>query len=90
MAERKRSLALKIAGPTELTLVREDGSEHVVHPLWLRERCRDAATMDLRTQQRLHDPSDFDPDLRLLSVAQVSPGVFRIKFSDGHEAAFRA
>ena len=90
MAERKRSLALKIAGPTELTLVREDGSEHAVHPLWLRERCRDAATMDLRTQQRLHDPSDFDPDLRLLSVAQVSPGVFRIKFSDGHEAAFRA
>ena len=71
-------------------LVREDGSEHAVHPLWLRERCRDAATMDLRTQQRLHDPSDFDPDLRLLSVAQVSPGVFRIKFSDGHEAAFRA
>jgi gamma-butyrobetaine dioxygenase len=90
VAERKRSLALKIGGPTELTLVRADGSEHAVHPLWLRERCRDAATIDLRTQQRLQDPSDFDLDLRLLSVAQSSPGVFRIKFSDGHEAAFRA
>jgi gamma-butyrobetaine dioxygenase len=90
VAERKRSLALKIGGPTELTLVRADGSEHAVHPLWLRERCRDAATMDLRTQQRLQDPSDFDLDLRLLSVAQSSPGVFRIKFSDGHEASFRA
>jgi len=32
-------------------------------------------------------PSDV---LRLVSVAQSSPGVFRIKFSDGHEAAFRA
>jgi gamma-butyrobetaine dioxygenase len=83
-------LAFKIAGPTELTLVRADGSEHAVHPLWLRERCRDAATIDLHTQQRLQDPSDFDLDLRLLSVAQPVPGVLRIKFSDGHEATFRA
>jgi gamma-butyrobetaine dioxygenase len=73
-----------------LTLVRPDGSEYAVHPLWLRERCRDAATIDLHTQQRLQDPSDFDLALRLLSVAQSSPGVFRVKFSDGHEATFRA
>ena len=81
---------MKIGNPTELTLVRADGSEHAVHPLWLRERCRDAATIDLHTQQRLQDPSDFDLNLRLLSVTQPSPGVFRIKFSDGHEATFRA
>jgi gamma-butyrobetaine dioxygenase len=90
VAERKQPLALKIGGPTELTFVRADGSEHAVHPLWLRERCRDAATMDLRTQQRLQDPADFDLDLRVLSVAQSSPGIFRIRFSDGHEAVFRA
>jgi gamma-butyrobetaine dioxygenase len=90
MAERKHTLALKIGGNTELTLVRPDGSEHAVHPLWLRERCRDAATMDLGTQQRLQDPSDFDLNLRVVSVAQSSPGIFRIKFSDGHEATFRA
>jgi gamma-butyrobetaine dioxygenase len=88
--ERKRSFALRIGSPTELTLVRADGSEHAVHPLWLRERCQDAATMDLSTQQRLRDPSDFDLDLRILSVAHSSPGVFRVKFSDGHEATFRA
>ena len=46
--------------------------------------------MDLKTQQRLQDPSDFDPDLRLLAVAQSSPGIFRVSFSDGHEASFRA
>jgi len=46
--------------------------------------------MDLRTQQRLQDPSDFDLDLRILSAAQSSPGTFRVKFSDGHEATFRA
>lgn len=90
MAERQRTLSLRIGGPTELTLVRADGSEHAVHPLWLRERCRDAASIDLHTQQRLQDPSDFDIDLRILSVAQSAAGVFRVKFSDGHEATFRA
>jgi gamma-butyrobetaine dioxygenase len=81
-------LGLKISAPTELTLLRPDGSEHAVHPLWLRERCQDAATIDLMTRQRLQDPSDFDPHVRLLTVAQPSPGVLRIRFSDGHEATF--
>src|SRR5215469_17663665 len=90
VAASQRSFALKIGGPAELTLVRPDGSEHAVHPLWLRERCQDAASIDLKTQQRLQDPSDFDPDLRLLAVSQPSPGVFRVRFSDGHEASFEA
>jgi gamma-butyrobetaine dioxygenase len=85
-----RELTLKITGPAELTLVRGDGSEHAVHPLWLRERCQDAASIDLKTRQRLQDPSDFDPALRLLAVSQPSPGVFRVRFSDGHEASLRA
>jgi gamma-butyrobetaine dioxygenase len=83
-------LALKVGGPSELTLVLADGSERALHPLWLRERCQDAASMDLKTQQRLQDPSDFDPDLRLLTVSQSAPGTFRVTFSDGHEASFRA
>jgi gamma-butyrobetaine dioxygenase len=86
----QRSLALKVGGLTELTLVLADGSERALHPLWLRERCQDAASMDLKTQQRLQDPSDFDPDLRLLAVAQSSPGIFRVTFSDGHEGSFHA
>jgi len=83
-------LGLKIGGPAELTLVQADGSQWSLHPLWLRERCQDAASLDVRTQQRLQDPSDFDPELRLLAVAQTAPGVFRVSFSDGHEASFRA
>jgi gamma-butyrobetaine dioxygenase len=90
VAPRQRSLTLKIGGPAELTLVRPDGTEHAVHPLWLRERCRDAGSIDLKTQQRLQDPSDFDPTLRVLAVSQPSPGTFRIRFSDGHEASFVA
>jgi gamma-butyrobetaine dioxygenase len=83
-----RALALKIAGPTELRLLRADGSEYAVHPLWLRERCRDAVSMDLKTQQRLQDPSDFELNLRLLALTQPAPGTLRVKFSDGHEATF--
>jgi gamma-butyrobetaine dioxygenase len=83
-------LSLKISGPTELTLVRADGSEQRIHPLWLRERCCDAASIDLLTRQRLQDPSDFDIGLRLAAVSQLTAGVFRIRFSDGHEASFSA
>ncbi len=90
VASGQRPLALRITGPAELTLQRSDGSEHAVHPLWLRERCLDAASIDLKTRQRLHDPSDFDPELKLLSVSQPTAGVFRVRFSDGHEASFEA
>ena len=81
---------LKIASPPGLTLVRGDGRELPVHPLWLRERCRDALSIDLRTQQRLQDPSDFDPDLKITAVTQPAAGMFRVRFSDAHEATFRA
>jgi gamma-butyrobetaine dioxygenase len=84
------SLGLKISGPTELTVVHADGTEQRIHPLWLRERCQDAASIDLLTRQRLQDPSDFDLGLRLTAVTQPTPGVFRIRFSDGHEATFSA
>jgi gamma-butyrobetaine dioxygenase len=90
VAPQLRSLTFKIGGPAELTLVRADGSEYAVHPLWLRERCRDADSLDLKTQQRLQDPSDFDLGLRLLAVSQPSQGMFRVRFSDGHEASFVA
>ena len=56
MAERKRTLGLKIAGPTELTLIRPDGSEHAVHPLWLRERL-----VMFDNCRLLHGRTAFDP-----------------------------
>lgn len=83
-------MSLRISGPTELTLVHADGREQRIHPLWLRERCRDSASIDQLTGQRLQDPSDFDIDLRLSAVSQPTPGVFRVRFSDGHDASFSA
>jgi gamma-butyrobetaine dioxygenase len=77
---------LQITSATELTIDLEDGRRFPVHPLWLRERCQDEKTFDLRTGQRLGDPSDLDLDLTLTSVSQAGPGRIRVCFSDGHEA----
>jgi gamma-butyrobetaine dioxygenase len=71
-------------------LERADGAPEAIHPLWLRERCRDAATMDLKTQQRRRDPSDFDPELTIVALSQPAAGLFKVRFSDGHEASFAA
>jgi gamma-butyrobetaine dioxygenase len=79
---------LRIGAGNALTIERPDGTRFAIHPLWLRERCQDAATLDLRTGQRLQDPSDLDLDLALSSVTQVAPGRFHVQFSDGHAADF--
>jgi gamma-butyrobetaine dioxygenase len=86
----QRTSRVRIGGPNELVLEHADGRTEPLHPLWLRERCRDSASIDLRTQQRLQDPSDFDPHLRLMAVSQPLPGVFQVSFSDGHQASFSA
>jgi len=86
----QRAPRVRITGPTELVLERADGRTEPLHPLWLRERCRDPASIDLRTQQRLQDPSDFKPDLELSAVSQPSPGIFQVTFSDGYQASFSA
>jgi gamma-butyrobetaine dioxygenase len=90
VAANQRPLSLRIGAPNELLLERADGTAHAVHPLWLRERCKDAASMDLHTQQRLQDPSDFDLEMRILALSQPAAGVFKVRFSDGHEASFAA
>ncbi|HZO23116.1 MAG TPA: TauD/TfdA family dioxygenase [Steroidobacteraceae bacterium] len=79
---------LQITSPTELSIELTGGPRFAIHPLWLRERCRDAKTIDLHTGQRWQDPSDWDPQLALTSVAEVEPDRYRVRFSDGHEADF--
>jgi gamma-butyrobetaine dioxygenase len=79
---------LHIGAANELIIEHAGGQRHAIHPIWLRERCQDASTLDLRTGQRLQDPSDLDPQLALIAVTQIEPGVIRIRFSDGHEADF--
>jgi gamma-butyrobetaine dioxygenase len=79
---------LYISSPNELSIELDSGQRFPLHPIWLRERCRDAQSMDLRTGQRLHDPSDLDLQLSLTAVSEPEAGRYRIRFSDGHEADF--
>lgn len=81
---------LQITSPTELSIEVCGGNRFPIHPLWLRERCQDAKSIDLRTGQRLEDPSDTDLALGLTAVSEVEPGRYRIRFTDGHEADFLA
>ena len=81
---------LQITSPNELSIEFAPGTRFAIHPLWLRERCQDAKTIDLRTGQRWQDPSDLDLQLGLTSVSEVEPGRFRVRFTDGHEADFLA
>lgn len=59
-----------------------------LHPLWLRERCGSAASIDQRTGQRLYNPSDLDPALALTSARRGASGQIVVTFSDGLESHF--
>ena len=81
---------LQITGLNELSIEIARDNRFAIHPLWLRERCQDSKSIDLRTGQRLEDPSDLDLQLGLTSVTEVEPGRYRIRFTDGHAADFLA
>ena len=90
MPSHPHSWKLKIHSPTQLSLEKPGGEQIAIHPLWLRERCRDPQSLDLQTGQRLQDPSDFDLDLHYVSLSLPAPDRLHVRFSDGHEADFTA
>jgi len=71
-----------------IQLHRVDGSVMQLHPLWLRERCQSPASIDQRTGQRLYNPSDLDPQLRITALRRQQPDHLTVRFSDGHESQF--
>jgi gamma-butyrobetaine dioxygenase len=75
--------------PTGLSLVRDDRSLTPIHPLWLRERCREPDLLDARTQQRLFNPSDVDEALQVIDVAGGDEQGWRVVFSDGVRSVFQ-
>lgn len=83
-------MQLTVTSSTELAITKSDGSVVAIHPLWLRERCQDALSIDRGTRQRLYDPSDLDLEIALADIHERSPGEYRVRFSDGHEADFSA
>ena len=74
MQSERSSLKLTIDAPAQIFIEDGAGRRFGVHPIWLRERCQDAASMDLLTGQRLEDPSDFDLELSYVSVSETARG----------------
>jgi len=79
---------LEISEDLKLHLIQADSAPIDLHPLWLRERCRSAISMDQRTGQRLYNPSDVDADLRITQLHRPTAGQIAVTFSDGHESQF--
>jgi gamma-butyrobetaine dioxygenase len=73
---------------TTLEVVLADGSPLPIHPLWLRERSADPASLDAQTEQRLFNPSDVAADTRITLIRQPTDEEFDITFSDGHRCLF--
>lgn len=88
MASQPHALKLKIGSAMELSIEQPNGEQIGIHPLWLRERCRDSQSMDPQTGQRLNDPSDLDLNLHYVALSAPAPGRLQVRFSDGHEAHF--
>jgi gamma-butyrobetaine dioxygenase len=76
--------------PAGLSVHFPSGTALAIHPFWLRERSRDPDCLDARTEQRLYNPSDLDPDLAIVSVTALAGDVFAVSFSDGHRAIYSA
>jgi gamma-butyrobetaine dioxygenase len=66
----------------------DDGRCTPIHPLWLRERCDGPEQMDQVNWQRLYNPNDLDPALRVTAAEEVARGQWRLRFSDGAEGRF--
>ncbi len=73
-----------------LQLRRDDGSTLPIHPLWLRERCDGPDDMDQVNWQRLYNPNELAADLSVTEAAEVAPGQWRLRFSDGARGHFSA
>jgi len=70
-----------IVRSNELRALLPGGEVITLHPLWLRERCRDAKNMDPKTEQRLFNPSNLATDLSIVAITTPGCGEFIVRFA---------
>lgn len=68
---------------------RADGSAIPLHPVWLRERSREADDFDSGCRQRLYDPWRLETAIRVDGISAVDDGTAEIRFSDGRAMRLR-
>lgn len=64
-------------------------NDHILHPLWLRERITEADAYDIISHQRLYEHSELPPNLCVNTAnTDTESGLLHIEFSDGYKAQF--
>lgn len=61
--------------------------EHILHPLWLRERVTGSNLFDEHNNQRLYEHSEFPPDLAVKNAKITAVKEIDLTFSDGVNAS---
>ena len=59
-----------------------DGVKKEIHPFWLRERVNGDKFVDIKTKQRLFDPTQIQEDIKI-NVINLSNNYLEVTFNDG-------
>ena len=65
-----------------VVLVNPSNENFEIHPLWLRERAKTENLVDKYNDQRLYDPSQLDPSIKI-KKASMDNGHLNLEFTDG-------
>ena len=65
-----------------VVLVNPSNKNFEIHPLWLRERAKTENLVDKYNDQRLYDPSQLDPNIKI-KKASMDNGHLNLEFTDG-------
>ena len=59
-----------------------DGEKKEIHPFWLRERVNGDKFVDIKTKQRLFDPTQIQEDIKINNI-NLSNNFLEVTFNDG-------
>ncbi|MFQ5845344.1 MAG: DUF971 domain-containing protein [Planctomycetota bacterium] len=80
-----RPLEVRQAGPTELFIRWNDGTEHTYPVRELRLACPCANCVDELSGKRILDPARVPKDVRPVRVQSVGNYALKFSWSDGHD-----
>jgi DUF971 family protein len=76
---------IKKTGPSEITVLWDDGHESIFPIKYLRSECGCAGCVNEITGQRMLDPNSVPEDITVTGAEHVGRYGVKFAFSDGHE-----
>ncbi len=75
--------SLKIEPKSGGLFLKDKTRQISLHPLWVRERVRDARVFDPLNNQRLYEPAELHPEMEIKRVISHNDNQIELEFSDG-------